>query len=97
MELLGEDERLKITLEKDTTKNTEEGLIEIYKRQRPSSLLQEESARSLLNALFFDKRYDLARVGRYKFNKKLSIASRLHGLTAAENVIAPGTGEILAA
>ena len=96
LELLGEDERLKITLEKDTTKNTEEGLIEIYKRQRPGEPPTEESARSLLNALFFDKRYDLARVGRYKFNKKLSIASRLHGLTAAENVIAPGTGEILA-
>ncbi|MBQ6703304.1 MAG: DNA-directed RNA polymerase subunit beta, partial [Clostridia bacterium] len=95
LELLGEEERLKITLEKDTTKTTEDGLIEIYKRQRPGEPPTEESARSLLNALFFDKRYDLARVGRYKFNKKLSIAARISGLTAAETVIAPATGEVL--
>ena len=95
LELLGEEERLKITLEKDTTKSTEDGLIEIYKRQRPGEPPTEESARSLLNALFFDKRYDLARVGRYKFNKKLSIAARLTSLTAAETVIAPATGEVL--
>ncbi len=95
LELLGEDERLKATLEKDTTKSTEDGLIEIYKRQRPGEPPTEESARSLLNALFFDKRYDLARVGRYKFNKKLSIAARISGLTAAETVIAPATGEVL--
>ncbi|MBR2155411.1 MAG: DNA-directed RNA polymerase subunit beta [Clostridia bacterium] len=95
LELLGEDERLKATLEKDTTKSTEDGLIEIYKRQRPGEPPTEESARSLLNALFFDKRYDLARVGRYKFNKKLSIAARIAGLTAAETVIAPATGEVL--
>ena len=95
LELLGEDERLKATLEKDTTKSTEDGLIEIYKRQRPGEPPTEESARSLLNALFFDKRYDLARVGRYKFNKKLSIAARIAGLAAAETVIAPATGEVL--
>ncbi|MDD3920964.1 MAG: DNA-directed RNA polymerase subunit beta, partial [Eubacteriales bacterium] len=70
-ELLGADERLTATLQKDPTTNTEEGLIEIYKRQRPGEPPTKESAESLLNSLFFDKRYDLARVGRYKFNKKL--------------------------
>ena len=77
VDLLGEEERLLTTLEKDTTHSVEDGLIEIYKRQRPGEPPTEESARSLLNALFFDKRYDLARVGRYKFNKKLSLAALL--------------------
>ena len=94
-DLLGEETRLLNTLEKDPTKSVEDGLIEIYKRQRPGEPPTEESARNLLNALFFDKRYDLARVGRYKFNKKLSLSTRLHGLTSAEDVIDPGTGEIL--
>ena len=93
--LLGEEERLLNTLDKDTTKSVEDGLIEIYKRQRPGEPPTEESARSLLNSLFFDKRYDLARVGRYKFNKKLSIASRVAGHVSAETVIDPATGEIL--
>jgi DNA-directed RNA polymerase subunit beta len=98
LDLLGEEERLLNTLEKDTTKSTEEGLIEIYKRQRPGEPPTEESARSLLYALFFDaKRYDLARVGRYKFNKKLSLASRIAGHECAENVIHPETGELLKA
>ncbi|MDO5112683.1 MAG: DNA-directed RNA polymerase subunit beta, partial [Clostridia bacterium] len=95
LELLGEENRLLKTLEKDTTKSVEEGLIEIYKRQRPGEPPTEESARNLLNSLFFDKRYDLARVGRYKFNKKLSLASRLYNQIAAEDVIDPSTGEIL--
>ena len=82
------------TLEKDTTKSVEDGLIEIYKRQRPGEPPTEESARSLLNALFFDKRYDLARVGRYKFNKKLSLASRIFGHVSAETVIDKSTGEV---
>ncbi|MEA4971395.1 MAG: DNA-directed RNA polymerase subunit beta [Candidatus Pelethousia sp.] len=94
--LLGEEERLLTTLEKDTTKSVEDGLIEIYKRQRPGEPPTEESARNLLNSLFFDKRYDLARVGRYKFNKKLSLAARIAGATAAEDVIDPATGEVLA-
>ncbi|NCB30706.1 MAG: DNA-directed RNA polymerase subunit beta, partial [Clostridia bacterium] len=94
--LLGEEERLLTTLEKDTTKSVEDGLIEIYKRQRPGEPPTEESARNLLNSLFFDKRYDLARVGRYKFNKKLSLAARIVGFTAAESVIDPATGELLA-
>ena len=96
IDLLGEEERLLNTLDKDNTKSVEDGLIEIYKRQRPGEPPTEESARSLLNALFFDKRYDLARVGRYKFNKKLSLASRIAGHIAAENFIDKTTGEILA-
>ena len=94
-ELLGEDERLTATLQKDPTRSVADGLIEIYKRQRPGEPPTEESARSLLNALFFDKRYDLARVGRYKFNKKLSLRSRIRNRVAAENIIHPETGEIL--
>ena len=96
LELLGEEERLKNTLEKDPTHDTVEGLIEIYKRQRPGEPPTEESARNLMTALFFDKRYDLARVGRYKFNYKLGIGARLEGKTAAETVVDPRTGEILA-
>ncbi|MEG1548071.1 MAG: DNA-directed RNA polymerase subunit beta [Clostridia bacterium] len=95
IDLLGEEERLLITLDKDTTKSVEDGLIEIYKRQRPGEPPTEESARSLLNALFFDKRYDLARVGRYKFNKKLSLALRITHQVSADNVIDPATGEVL--
>jgi DNA-directed RNA polymerase subunit beta len=94
-ELLGEDERLTATLQKDPTHSVAEGLIEIYKRQRPGEPPTEESARALLNALFFDKRYDLARVGRYKFNKKLSLRKRIMGHVAAENIVHPQTGEIL--
>ena len=95
LETLGEEERLLKTLEKDPTQDTVDGLIEIYKRQRPGEPPTEESARSLFNALFFDRRYDLARVGRYKFNYKLGIAPRLEDRVAAENVADPMTGEIL--
>ena len=95
IELMGEEERLMNTLDKDTTKSVEDGLIEIYKRQRPGEPPTEESARSLLNALFFDRRYDLARVGRYKFNKKLSLAARIAGQISADDVIDPATGEII--
>ena len=96
-DLLGEDERLLATLEKDNTKSTEEGLLEVYKRLRPGEPPTVENARSLLNTLFFDpKRYDLAKVGRYKFNKKLSIANRIMGKKIAENVVDKQTGEILA-
>ncbi|MDL2217986.1 DNA-directed RNA polymerase subunit beta [Christensenellaceae bacterium OttesenSCG-928-M15] len=96
LDLLGEDERLSATLQKDPTNSVEEGLIEIYKRQRPGEPPTEESARSLLNSLFFDRRYDLARVGRYKFNKKLSLSRRIAGSTLDEAVISPMTGEVLA-
>ncbi|MEG1524769.1 MAG: DNA-directed RNA polymerase subunit beta [Clostridia bacterium] len=95
IELLGEDERLTATLQKDPTHSIAEGLIEVYKRQRPGEPPTEESARALLNSLFFDKRYDLARVGRYKFNKKLSLRNRIRGFVAARPVIHPETGEIL--
>ena len=94
-ELLGEDERLENTLQKDPTNSVAEGLIEIYKRQRPGEPPTEESARSLLNGLFFDNRYDLARVGRYKFNKKLSLKARIVNQIAAEMVVSPVTGEVL--
>ena len=96
LELFGDDERLSATLQKDPTQSEAEGLIEIYKRQRPGEPPTEESARSLLNSLFFDKRYDLARVGRYKFNKKLAIRARIRNHIAAETIVHPVTGEILA-
>ena len=95
LDLLGEDERLSATLAKDPTRSVAEGLIEIYKRQRPGEPPTEESARTLLNSLFFDKRYDLARVGRYKFNKKLALRQRIQDRVADENVVSPVTGELL--
>ncbi len=95
IELLGEDERLAATLEKDNTKTVEEGLIEIYKKLRPGEPPTVESASSLLNALFFDpKRYDLAKVGRYKFNKKLALCYRIMNKIAAEDVVQSETGEV---
>ena len=95
LDLFGDDERLSATLQKDPTHSEAEGLIEIYKRQRPGEPPTEESARSLLNSLFFDKRYDLARVGRYKFNKKLAIRARIRNQVAADTIVHPVTGEIL--
>ena len=96
-EALGDDARLNATIEKgDNAKSREEGLIEIYKRQKPGEPASLESATNLFNSLFFDpKRYDLMRVGRYKYNKKLSIATRIHNQAAAENIVSPQTGEIL--
>jgi DNA-directed RNA polymerase subunit beta len=95
-ELLGEDERILATIQKDNAKTQDEGLIEIYKRLRPGEPPTVESASSLLHSLFFDpKRYDLAKFGRFKFNKKLSLMSRISGQKAAEKVIHPETGEIL--
>ena len=92
----GEDERILATLEKDTTKNTEEGLLEVYRKLRPGEPPTVESATSQLNMLFFDpRRYDLSRFGRYKMNKKLSLARRIMNHIAAENVVAPLTGELL--
>ena len=101
LDLMGEEERLVETIRKDAVAKefsshcTAEGLIEIYKRLRPGEPPTEESARTLLNSLFFDKRYDLARVGRYKYNKKLSIAARIADRYAAEDVIDGNTGEVL--
>ncbi|MBE3101330.1 MAG: DNA-directed RNA polymerase subunit beta [Firmicutes bacterium] len=95
-ELMGEDERLLSTIDTDSTNSVDEGLLEIYKRLRPGEPPTVDSANQLINSLFFDpKRYDLARVGRYKFNKKLSIASRISGLRIAEQIVNPLTGEIL--
>ncbi len=97
IQLLGEDERLLRTLEKDHTNNVDEGLLEIYKKLRPGEPPTVDSAKSLLDSLFFDpKRYDLAKVGRYKYNKKLGLTNRLIGCKAAEDVVNPETGEILA-
>ncbi len=96
LSMFGEDEKLIKTLDKDGTVNQEEGLIEIYKKLRPGEPPTVESARNLINSLFFDeKRYDLAKVGRYKFNKKLGVSNRIEEHVAAENVINPLTGEIL--
>ena len=95
-ELLGEDERVLATIQKDNAKTTDEGLIEIYKRLRPGEPPTVESATTLLNNLFFDpKRYDLAKFGRFKFNKKLSISSRITGHRSAEKIVNPETGEII--
>jgi len=94
--LFGEDERLIKTLDKDSTGSQEEGLIEVYKKLRPGEPPTVDSANNLINSLFFDaKRYDLAKVGRYKFNKKLSLVNRIVGFAAAENVVDENTGEIL--
>jgi DNA-directed RNA polymerase subunit beta len=94
---LGEDERLLSTIDKDSTKSEEEALLEIYRRLRPGEPPTVESARSLLHSLFFDaKRYDLARVGRYKLNKKLALSNRIIGHRTAEDIVDPRTGEILA-
>ena len=96
LSLFGEDEKLIKTLDKDSTVNQEEGLIEIYKKLRPGEPPTVESARNLINSLFFDeKRYDLAKVGRYKFNKKLGVSNRIEERVAAENIINPQTGEVL--
>ncbi len=96
LSMFGEDEKLIKTLDKDSTVNQEEGLIEIYKKLRPGEPPTVESARNLINSLFFDeKRYDLAKVGRYKFNKKLGVSNRIEERVAAENIINPQTGEIL--
>ena len=96
-DLLGENERLLATLDTDNTNSTEEGLLEVYKRLRPGEPPTVESANQLLRSLLFDpKRYDLARVGRYKFNKKLALSARIAGKVLAEPAIDPATGEILA-
>ena len=92
----GEEERFKATIEKDNTKTKEEALLEIYKRLRPGEPPTVDSAVSLIDSLFFDaKRYDLSRVGRYKFNKKLAINLRLANQIAAVDIVNPATGEIM--
>ena len=92
----GDDPRITCTIEKDSTQNKEEALLEVYKKLHPGDMASVESAQNQLNMLFFDaKRYDLSRFGRYKYNKKLAISERIYGKKAAEAVIAPLTGEIL--
>ncbi|MFT8314808.1 MAG: DNA-directed RNA polymerase subunit beta [Clostridium sp.] len=96
VEYFGEEERLKATIEKDNTKTKEEALLEIYKRLRPGEPPTVDSAVSLIDSLFFDpKRYDLSRVGRYKFNKKLAISLRIANKIAAEDIVNDETGEIV--
>ena len=96
MDRFGDDPRIVVTLEKDACKTYEDAMLEIYRKLRPGEPPTVESATSQINMLFFDpRRYDLSRFGRYKMNKKLSLARRITGQVAAENVVAPLTGEIL--
>ncbi len=95
-QLLGEDERLAATLEVDETKSVEDALVEVYKKLRPSEPVTIEGAKTYLEQLFFDpRRYDLSRVGRYKYNKKLAIGARIRGKVASRPIIDPSTGEVL--
>ena len=95
-ELLGEDERMSITFEKDTSIDTDSALIEVYKKLRPGEPATVEGSQSHLEQLFFDdRRYDLSRVGRFKYNKKLAIAARVAGKVASRPVVDPLTGELL--
>ena len=96
IEYFGEDERILATIEKDSCKNTEEALFEVYRKLRPGEPPTIESAQSHINALFFDaRRYDMSRVGRYKYNKKLGISGRLVGQKLAQPVVNPLTGEVI--
>ena len=96
IDIIGDNEYLRNTLEKDNSESTEKALLEIYERLRPGEPPTVESAKSLLYSRFFDaKRYDLANVGRYKMNKKLHIKNRLFNQTIAETLVDPETGEIL--
>ena len=97
LDLFANDPKIKATLDKDTIKTQDEALIEIYKKLRPGELPPADAARNLFDGLFFDnRRYDLAKVGRYKFNKKLCLATRITGQVAYDDIIDPSTGEVLA-
>ena len=97
LDLFGDDPKLQASIEKDPSENYQEGLLELYKKIRPGEPLSVDSAQSLLNSMFFDpRRYDLAKVGRYKFNKKLHFKNRIKGHTLAEAVYSTETGELLA-
>ena len=97
LDLFGEEPKIIASFGKDVATNYQEGLLELYKKIRPGEPLTVESAESLINAMFFDpRRYDLAKVGRYKFNKKLSLRNRIHGQVLAEDVVDVSTGEIIA-
>ena len=97
IEKFGEETKILETIQKDTSKTYEEGLLELYKRIRPGEPPTVDSAETLIRNMFFDpKRYDLAKVGRYKFNKKLALRNRVTGLVLADNVVDPNTGEVIA-
>ena len=97
LELFGEEPKIVATIQKDPVHTYEEGLLELYKKIRPGEPLAVESAESLIMSMFFDpRRYDLAKVGRYKFNKKLMLRNRIAGHVLAEDVIDPTTGEVIA-
>ncbi len=97
LDLFGEEPKIIASFGKDVATNYQEGLLELYKKIRPGEPLTVESAESLINAMFFDpRRYDLAKVGRYKFNKKLALRNRIHGQVLAEDVVDISTGEIIA-
>ena len=97
-EFFGDEAKIEASFTKDTAENYQEGLLELYKKIRPGEPLSVESAESLINAMFFDpRRYDLAKVGRYKFNKKLMLRNRIRGHILAEDVVDASTGEVLAA
>ena len=96
IDFFGEEDKIIATINKDTIKDQDEALIEIYKKLRPGELPSVEAARNLFNGLFFDdRRYDLAKVGRYKFNKKLSLAERIKNQISASDIVNPETGEVL--
>ena len=97
IELFGEEPKILASFEKDAATNYQEGLLELYKKIRPGEPLAVDSAESLITSMFFDpRRYDLAKVGRYKFNKKLLLRNRIAGHTLAEDVVSPLTGEVIA-
>ena len=97
LDFFGDDERMRATIEKDQTSSVEEGLIEVYRKLRPSEPPTVDSSQQHINNLFFDPgRYDMSRVGRYKYNKKLGIADRLEGQVIAEPISNPRTGEVMA-
>ena len=97
LELFGEEPKILASFSKDTAENYQEGLLELYKKIRPGEPLAVDSAESLITSMFFDaRRYDLAKVGRYKFNKKLLLRNRINGRVLAEDVVSPLTGEVIA-
>ena len=97
IDLFGEEPKILASFTKDTSENYQEGLLELYKKIRPGEPLAVDSAESLITSMFFDpRRYDLAKVGRYKFNKKLMLKNRITGHSLAEDVVSPMTGEVIA-
>lgn len=97
IDMFGEEPKILASFGKDTAENYQEGLLELYKKIRPGEPLAVDSAESLINSMFFDpRRYDLAKVGRYKFNKKLMLKNRITGQVLAEDVVSPLTGEVVA-